>query len=64
MPTEQLPVDIVGDHPHVGRRGTVEVVDGNVTTTRVLGGAPMIRVTFGEHDECFAEARHLRKVRQ
>lgn len=63
MTTKTIPVDVVGDHPHTGRRGTIKTSSGMVKTTRVLGGPPMVEVTFGEHDACFAEARHLRWVK-
>lgn len=49
-------------HPHYGRRGYIEVIDGNVTVIRVLGGTPMVRVEFtdqGVTDAAFATGEDI-----
>lgn len=63
MNIEQVPVDIVGDHPHTGRRGTIEVIDGKVKVADGFG-VRMVLVTFGLHDACFAEAKNIRQVKE
>lgn len=49
-------------HPHYGRRGYIEVVNGNVTVIRVLGSKPMVRVEFtdqGVTDAAFAGSEDI-----
>lgn len=62
--TDPVLVDIIGDHPHTGRRGTLVVVNGMVTWKRPQPFLPeMVEVEFGEHDRCMAERHNLRLVR-
>lgn len=58
----RVPVDVTGDHPHSGRRGTVQAIDGKISRFWILGGGPFYLVTFGEHDECYAERKHIRPL--
>lgn len=62
--TETVSVDIIGDHPHTGRRGTLLVTNGNVSLIRPQPFLPaMVRVEFGEHDACLAESQNIRLVK-
>lgn len=64
MSIERVPVDIIGDHPHTGRRGTLEVIDGKVTTFRFLGFCPpMVRVEFENGEAAGVEGKNLRRVK-
>ncbi len=57
-------VEVTGrEHPHVGRRGYVEVVDNKVTFHNIMG-TPMLKVIFGEHDACFAEQKELKPSKE
>jgi hypothetical protein len=61
--TTLLHVDIIGNHPHHGRRGTIPVVDGKVTMIKPLAFLPyMIRVEFPDGEAAFAEQKNLRQV--
>ena len=50
---KDVEVELIGDHPHAGRRGQ--------PTGKVIGevGHRMIEIRFPEGDCCFAKAHHL-----
>ena len=60
---EPVPVEVIGKHPHAGRRGTIPCQNGRMEAISVLG-ATMFKVEFepdGRYPEaCFAERPNLR----
>lgn len=58
-------VDIIGDHPHSGKRGTIAAIEAN-PADRLLGRSPVreaLRVSLSDGMECFVmEPRHVRRA--
>ena len=59
-------VSIVGSHPWSGSSGVIEAEPGGgVYAHRILGTGPsMYKVLMESGEECFAELRHLRMVKE
>jgi hypothetical protein len=62
--SERFEVIIVGDHPHSGCRGWVEINNGKVQAVSIFNGPASVKVYLSncQHgvEACFAEARHIR----
>lgn len=60
-PTEKrIPVRLIGDHPHTGKRGYLLSKDGQIETLNVLG-THMIKVyLLDDHtDACYAQFNRI-----
>lgn len=60
---QQEHVELVGDHPHAGRCGTIDVVNGKVQVAYLPGVTEwMVHVQFPDGTACFAGKGQLRPV--
>ena len=58
-----IQVLICGDHPHTGRVGTIEVIDGKV---RTMSGWPLkkphVLVSLGQHEDCLVAVGQMKPI--
>ncbi len=57
----RVTVQIRGDHPHAGKFGHVQYVDG-VPEHINLFGKGMVKVTFENGEGCYADLHHIAQV--